>query len=575
MTSKDGCGGSDERNRWRSPACDRWSGWLLASCVLGAALLSCGGPKSLVPEVIVDEEARPPVLLERLGDQTHPISTEVPEAQRYFDQGLILTFGFNHDAAVRSFREAKRLDPECAMCAWGEALAHGPNINAPMGPEAAAAAYVALQEATRLAPGASPAEQAYIAALANRYVAEPPADRSALDAEYARAMGEVHRAHPDDIDAQVLYAEALMDLYPWNYWTSDAEPREHTLEIVSLLEDALERSPDHVGANHYYIHAVEEYFPEKAETAADRLGGIAPDAGHLVHMPSHIYWRLGRYEDALEINRRAIESDEEFFARCRAGAFYQALYYPHNIHFMWAAASAEGQSQLALTTARKLAARTTDGLDAMPFLQEFQAVPLQTLARFGQWDAILGEPQPPAEQGYVLGIWHYVRGLALVRTGDLDGARVEVSAVAAASDTDAARELMLAGGTASAATLLSIGEAHLEGEWLAARRDFTGSIAALERAVSMQDSLVYMEPPPWYFPVRQALGAVLLEAGKAERAEAVYRKDLEQYPKNGWSLKGLALSLEAQGRSADASWADGGFRAAWSRADVELTASRF
>ncbi len=516
-----------------------------------------------------------PRLMERLGDTHFPITTSSPLAQRYFDQGLALTYGFNHDAAVRSFAAAARLDPRCAACEWGVALALGPNINAPMGPEAGRQAHAALQRARGLEAGASAKERALIVALGKRYVADPPAERAALDLAYARAMQEVQRAHPDDVHVATLTAEALMDLTPWDYWTAEARPREHTGEVLRLLELVLERRPDHVGANHYYIHATEEFFPEKGEAAADRLGALDLEAGHLVHMPSHIYWRVGRYDDALEINRRATAADEEFFSWCRGGAFYRAAYYPHNIHFLWAAASVEGRSQIALSTARKLEAATADRVAQFDFLEEFLSIPALTLARFGRWDAILGTPRPDPALRYLTGIWHYTRGLALVRTGRLADARDELGSLRAVSREDATGSLVLAGGTASAGALLSIAAAHLEGEHHAASGRSEAAVASLERAVRQQDALVYMEPPPWYFPIRQALGAVLLEAGRASEAEAVYRKDLEQYPANGWSLYGLARSLEAQGRDADAQWAESGHRAAWARADVELGASRF
>ncbi len=537
-----------------------------------AQALGCSrGPEPAPPEA--GEDA--PRLIGKLGDTHFPITTSSPLAQRYFDQGLALTYGFNHDAAVRSFRAAARVDPDCAACAWGEALALGPNINAPMGPEAGRQAHAAVQRARGLEAGASAKERALIAALATRYAANPPDHRASLDRAYAEAMQGVQRDHPDDVDVATLTAEALMDLTPWDYWTAEGQPREHTGEVLRLLELALAARPEHVGANHYYIHATEEFFPEKGEAAADRLGALDLEAGHLVHMPSHIYWRVGRYDDALEINRRAAATDEAFFSWCRGGAFYRAAYYPHNVHFLWAAASVEGRSQLAVTTSRKLEAATSDLVDEFDFMEEFMSIPALTLARFGRWDAILGTPRPDPRHRYLNGVWHYTRGLALVRTGRLADARDELGSLRAASREGAAAKLMLAGGTASAQSLLSIAAAHLEGEHHAASGRLGPALASLERAVREQDRLVYMEPPPWYFPTRQALGAVLLDAGRAEEAEAVYRKDLEQYPANGWSLFGLARSLEAQGRSADAQWAETGHRNAFARADVELSASRF
>ena len=556
---------------------------VLALAGVTPLVLSCGSPPETAPpaETVAVPEPPPapagpdmPRLMQSLGDYHRPITTSSELAQRYFDQGMVMTFGFNHDAAVRSFRAATTLDPTCAICFWGVGLALGPNINAPMGPEAGREAYEAVRAAQTLATG-SELEKALIAALATRYAEEPPEDRAALDVAYAEAMGAVQAANPDDVDIQVLLAEALMDLTPWNYWKKGGEPREHTLRVVALLESALAADPNHVGANHYYIHAMEEYFPTKAEAAADRLGDLAPDAGHLVHMPSHIYWRVGRYDDAMEINQRAAAADESFFSWCSPGALYQALYYPHNVHFLWAAASAEGRSEIALTAARKLASKTEDGMGEMAFLQEFVAVPLQTFVRFGRWDAILGEPKPAEEHRYLVATWHYARGVALVRTGDPAGAEAELAAVHAIAAEPESELLILAGATASARSLLEIGAAHLEGELKAARGDLDGAATALAGAVAQQDGLVYMEPPPFYFPTRQALGAVLLDAGRADEAAEVYRKDLEQYPRNGWSLFGLSQSLRATGRDAEAEWAEQGFRSAWARADVELPASRF
>ena len=544
----------------------------VAGLIAVASLLSCD-PTSMPasPEAVTPA----PILLTNLGDQKHPIQTSSELAQQYFDQGLILVFGFNHEAAIKSFEEASRLDPSCGMCRWGIALALGPNINAPMGPTAATRAYDEIQRALALTADAKSArERAYVEALATRYAEMEPEDRSGLDKAYADAMRGLHLANPSDVDAATLFAEALMDLYPWAYWTAEGKPREFTQEIVDTLEGVMATAPDHVGANHYYIHAVEEFYPDKGEAAADRLAPLTPDAGHLVHMPSHIYWRVGRYEDAAEINRRAAESDERFFAWCRAGAFYRAAYYPHNLHFLWAAASAEGRRDLALMTARKLEATTRPGLAEFPFMQEFMATPMLTMARFGLWDAILGEPRPADDEIFLVGIWHYTRGLAQVRLGSLEDAQRSIAELRTVEQDEAATALPLAGGTASAASLLAIGLAHLEGEFAIAEGRTNEAVSKLELATALHDALPYMEPPPWYAPPRQALGALLLEQDRPSEAEVVYLEDLRQYPKNGWSLLGLAQSLEAQGDSAKASWARKGFETAWARADVALMRSR-
>ena len=514
-----------------------------------------------------------PRLLEGLPPANHPITTTSDEAQRYFDQGLILLYGFNHEAAIRSFEEALRLDPACAMCRWGVAFALGPNINRPMGPEAAARAWTESQLALGAAAGATERERAYIEALALRYSESPPASRTGLDLAFADAMRRVYQADPSDVDAATIFAESLMDMYPWNYWTDDGEPRVHTTELLEVLEHVLEQSPDHVGANHLYIHAVEEFFPDKGVPAADRLNGLAPDSGHLVHMPSHIYWRVGRYEEAADINVRAAAADERYFSWCGPDAFYRAAYYPHNVHFLWAAASAEGRRELAISTARKLAAATRDGLDEAPFTQEFVAIPMLTLARFGEWDAVLGEPIPDQGRVYLAGISSYTRGLAHTRLGDLDEAATSLAQLETHAARPESAELILAGGTASARSLLFIAIAHLEGELAAARGDAAAAVAALERATAAHDGLAYMEPPPWYASPRLALGAQLLDMGDSGRAAEVYRADLTQYPKNGWALFGLATSLAAEGMEAEAEWASGGFTQAWGRADLTLTRS--
>jgi tetratricopeptide (TPR) repeat protein len=549
---------------------------LLASLSLGAALaLGCGGATTPSAPQAAEPASKPPELLAGLGGHQRPITTTSPEAQRYFDQGLALIYGFNHDAAVRSFDHALTLDPACAMCAWGKATALGPNINLPLGPDVAPAAYAAAQQAKALSAGATPVEQELIAAVAARYTETYSADRAALDLQYANAMREVRKHHPEDVDVAVLTAEALMNLYPWSYWTRNASPKEHTLELLGLLEWAMEREPAHLGANHYYIHAVEEHFPEKAEKVADRLVALAPDAGHLVHMPGHIYYRVGRYQDAATVNVKAIASDEAYFARCRPGDFYRAAYYPHNIHFLWAAAATEGQSTEALSTARSLAARVEEFHAELPLVEEFLAIPVLTLVRFGKWDAVLGEPAPPTGRSYQGAIWHYARGVAYARTKRTAEADAELALVRAAVKDPGNEQLLLAGSTATAAALLAIGEAHLEGELAAAKGETDAAVAALERAVSLQAALTYMEPPPWYFPTRQALGAVLLEAGRAKQAEAVYRADLEEWPKNGWSLFGLSRALLAQQKTDEAGWVEEGYARAWARADVELSASRF
>jgi tetratricopeptide (TPR) repeat protein len=518
--------------------------------------------------------------LNNLGNHHHPVSTKNPLAQRYFDQGLILTYGFNHAEAIRSFQHAVKLDPEFAMGYWGIALALGPNINAPMSNEAVPQAWQALQQAIAFSKNVSQKEQAYIQALAKRYAAKPVADRTPLDKAYADAMRQVSQRYPNDPDAATLFAEALMDLSPWNFWTKDGQPTTYTNEIVATLESVLKRNPNHPGANHYYIHAVEaSYTPERALPSAQRLEKLVPGAGHLVHMPSHVYWRVGRYHDAVRINENAIRADESHIVGGtrdqNAHSFYALAYYPHNIHFLFAAAQMQGRSELALEAARKLVAKIPDqAYGDIPALEDFKPMPLFALVRFGKWQEVLQEPQPPSKLQYATGMWHWARGLAYVRLGQLNQAIAESEQLSKIAQTDAMKQLTLAS-FPKASTLLTLASHVLAGELAGARGQTDAAIAQLQEAVDIQDSLSYIEPPSWYYPVRQNLGAALLKAGRAKEAEAVYREDLRQYPNNGWSLFGLAQSLRVQGKAKEARAAQQRFREAWKYADVTLTASHF
>lgn len=522
---------------------------------------------------------RPAPLFDNLGNHHHPISPKNPLAQRYFNQGLILSYGFNHAEAERSFREAARLAPNCAMCYWGIAFVLGPNINAPMDDAAVPEAFAAVQKALELAPKASKTEQAYIQALAKRYAPKPVEDRTPLDQAYANAMRELSQRYPDDLDAVTLFAEALMDLSPWNYWTKDGQPTTYTNEIVTTLESVMKRNPEHPGANHYYIHAVEaSQAPEKALPSAQRLETLVPGAGHLVHMPAHIYWRVGRYHDAARINEHAIRADEVHLVGGtrdqNAHSFYALAYYPHNIHFLFAAAQMEGRSELALAAARKLVAKIPDqAYRDIPALEDFKPMPLFALVRFGKWQEILQEPQPASQLQYATGIWHWARGLAYVREGQLDQAIAQYEQLSKIAQTDAMKELTLAS-FPKASTLLNIAANVLAGELAGAHGQTNQAIAKLKEAVRIQDSLSYIEPPSWYYSVRQNLGHALLVAGRAKDAEVVYREDLRQYPHNGWSLFGLAQSLRVQGKTKEAQAVQERFVEAWKYADVKLTASR-
>ena len=521
-------------------------------------------------------------LFGNLGSHHKPITTSSELAQRYFDEGLILTYGFNHAEAIRSFKDAISVDPSCAMCHWGIALALGPNINAPMDAAAIPDALAALEKATELSAGASPAEQEYIKALTVRYSAAPDADRVELDMLYANAMRDLAARYPDDVDAMTLFGEAVMNLSPWQYWTPDGQATQYTPEIVAALESVLARDPNHPGANHYYIHAVEaSRSPDRALPSAKRLETLVPGAGHLTHMPSHVYWRVGQYQDAARINEQAIQIDEATLRRGVTGAdqgshsFYALAYYPHNVHFLFAASHMQGRGEMALTSARKLVSVIPEqAYREVPALEDFRPMPLFAMVRFGKWTEILAEPRPADDLQYTTGIWHWARGLAYLRQGDLEAAEREYEQVAAISKTDAMRDQSLAS-FPKAATLLEIATHVLGGELENARGNIDGAVTQFEAAVALQDGLAYIEPPAWFYPVRHNLGATLLAAGRAAEAETVYQEDLRQYPNNGWSLLGLSQSLAAQGKPAEADAAQQRFAEVWQHADVTPTASRF
>ena len=548
---------------------------ILFAAALAGPVWAAGGPVDPAQDTasqVVEGQTAP--RLQNLGDHTHPITTAAPRAQLFFDQGLRLSYGFNHPEAFRSFQEAARLDPDCAMCYWGMALVLGPNINAPMKPEDEAVALSTVQRALSLRENASPAEQAYISALARRYLGNT-SQRDTGNKLYAEAMREVARSHPDDLDAATLAAEAMMNLQPWSYWTRDRRPQGNTLEIVALLESVMGRDPNHPGANHLYIHMMEAWRPDLAEAAADRLLKLMPGAGHMVHMPSHIYMRVGRYADASAANEAAIGADEDYITQCRAQGMYPVTYYPHNIHFLWSSATMEGKSFVALGAARRTVSRVPEHQwGHLPsWAQIFAAAPLYAMTRFGRWEEILAEPQPDRTQLYQMGIWLYARGMALARTKKHEAAEQELALLKSLAASPEAGKMEM--GAQTAAKLLGLAAAVVEGELAAEQGKFDPAIAALHRAVLIEDSLTYIEPADWHYPVRQSLGAVLLKAGRAAEAEQVYWEDLRRNPENGWSLFGLMQALRAQQRDAEAAEIEQRFKRAWANADVELTSSRF
>jgi tetratricopeptide (TPR) repeat protein len=513
-------------------------------------------------------------LYKDLGKHHHAITTKSPQAQRYFDQGLRLTYAFNHAEAIASFKEAARLDPECAMCYWGAALAMGPNLNLPMDPKDEPAAYTLAQQGLALAPKVSAAERAYLEALVTRYAAEPGGSRLARDKAYADAMREVAKRHPSDADAATLFAESLMDLQPWDYWTHDGAGKGNIDEIVAALEGVLKKHPNHPGACHFYIHAVEASMePQRALPCAKRLAGLMPGAGHLVHMPAHTYMRVGMYREAEEANVHAVHVDERYIRDRKPQGFYPMAYYPHNLHFLYWAAAMAGRSEMAIKTARELVAKVPDEMvKDVPPLEMFKPMPYFALTLFGKWDDILNEPAPAAEFKYATGIWRYARGRAFVAAGKLDDATAELDTV-----TKLAQEVPadLVVGLNAAKSVLQIATKVLTGE-IAAREGRTDdAVQSFNQAIEIEDQLVYDEPRPWYQPVRQNLGAVLLAANRAAEAEKIYREDLRRNPDNGWSLFGLAQSLKAQGNHKQATPEEKRFQKAWKRADVKLAASRF
>jgi tetratricopeptide (TPR) repeat protein len=530
-----------------------------------------------MPAVYMGQADKPGApMFKGLGDHHHPISTRNPQTQKLFDQGVALMFGFNHAEAIRSFREGARLDPDCAMCWWGVSFALGTNINLPMPEDAVAPAWEALQKARALEPKASGEEREWIEALALRYAKDPKADRKPLDEAFAQAMGKIWRAHPDDLDAGVFYVEAMMDTQPWDYWGQDGvTPKGHAKEIVSTLEQILRRAPSHPGALHLYIHAVEATTtPQRAEAAADRLETLMPEAGHIVHMPSHIYYRVGRYADAVKVNELAAKVDEDYIASCKAQGYYPVGYYGHNIHFMWTSSEMEGRYGAAIGAARRLVkAVQPEKLAAqMPQGELYAFTPVATLLRFGKWDQVLAEPAPPAGLKLERAVWLQARGFAQANKGDLKGAKATQAQLAALTRADF-KAYEAAGMPAH--DMVKLAAALLDGEIARVSGDLNSAIVSFEFAEKIEAALPYTEPPYWHQPTAHILGAALLDAHRAAEAEAVYRESLKTYRLDGWSLYGLAQALEMQGKAKDAAMARQEFARVWQLADVKLTSSRF
>jgi len=500
-----------------------------------------------------------------LGTRSFKITTKSKQAQEYFDQGLRLAWNFNHAEAQRAFKKAQTLDPSCAMCYWGEAYVLGPNINVPMDPKASEPAAAAAAKAKELAGKASPREQALIAAVVARYSTDPRLERPMLDEAYASAMASAAAKFPDDLDILALYAESLMDRSPWNYWEVDGQrPREVVAPLVQTIEKVLQKDPNHVGAIHLYIHAVEASADAKrAEPFADKLAKLAPNAGHLVHMPAHIYYRLGRYKDSLSINQSAVKVDEGYIKQFAPQGVYPLGYYSHNLHFVMISAQMSGEAEIVTGAASKLAANIPDEVaKAVPLVVPMKAGPYFAHAQFSELPVVLSLADPGKELPYLQVAWRYARGVAFAQSGNLEAARTQVAEIdRLVSTTDYSAY------TAWGIPAKDVGRiaAHVVRARIAqGTKDLDGAIRELEAAVALQDTLPYMEPPYWYYPVRQSLGAVLLLKGDAQRARDAFRESLQKTPNNAWSLYGLKTSFERQGMQAEAREAEKYLSRAWS-----------
>ena len=511
---------------------------------------------------------RPVVILEGLGDWQHPITTRSAEAQRFFNQGLRLTYGFNHEEAIRSFERAAALDPSCAMCFWGLAYALGPNINMPMSAEAEERASEAIASARKLKSRTLPLERALIDALSKRYGKPAGADRAARDAAYASAMRGVAQKFAGNADAEVLFADAMLNTRPWNQWTRDGTPQPGTEELVAALIRVVQREPKHAGACHFYIHAIEASpEPERALTCAERLPRLMPGAGHVVHMPAHVYLRVGRYEDAARANIAAVEADNRYLGgRDGKSGLYPLFYAPHNLHFLWAAYLLSGQQAKALGASRALIGRVDpQDAKATAALEGFLPSVILTHARFRDWTAVLAEPAPLSDLAYTSGMWHYARGLAQAARGDFALASAERDAVRALAARVKPDVVILLN---TAPALLTLAAEVLDATIDAAQKRFDAAATRLRAAAKLEDALTYDEPPPWYHSVRNILGHVLLDAGKPAEAETAFREDLAFLKETGWSLAGLERALRAQGKTAEADAVAQRLREAWKYADA-------
>lgn len=516
-------------------------------------------------------------LFDNLGTLDFPITTNSELAQKYFNQGVILAYGFNHEEAFRSFEEAARLDTNCAMAYWGMAYVIGPNINLPMNAGVVATAYEAVERAMSLLDDETQREKDYVIALSKRYTNEELEDRTHLDKAYSDAMRELVSKYPNDLDAATMFAESIMDLHPWDYWLKDGTPQPWTLEILTSLEGVIERNTDHHGSNHLYIHAIEaSKNPERGNASADKLRFLAPGAGHLVHMPAHIYIRTGQYHEGSLANQRAVKSDEEYINQCNQQGFYPLAYYPHNYHFLWATATLEGDSKTAIDAALKTSQLPPDSLINLcgyKTLQHFVVIPLYAYVTFGKWDEILNYEKPKKLQLYPLGVWHYARGMAFIANGDLGKAEKELAELEQLRFNKKVEDLSI-WGINSAGTLIKIAYEVLSGELAAKKKDYATAISHLKSAVELENTLRYDEPPTWFYPCRLNLGAVLIESGRYEEAQKVFEENLSNLPENGWALYGLHQALLKLNENNEAAEVQKRFKEAWKYSDFKLTSSR-
>ncbi|HEV7902696.1 MAG TPA: hypothetical protein VGO96_02555 [Pyrinomonadaceae bacterium] len=505
-----------------------------------------------------------------LGAHHHPVSTLNAEAQAFFDQGLILVYAFNHDEAVRSFRRAAELDPQLAMAYWGIALAAGPNYNSTKMDDARRKiAHEAIEKARSLAAKAPEHERAYIEAMRKRLSPDAKADQQKLSLAYKEAMASLMKLYPDDLEAATLYADAAMILNAWNLWSPEGQPAQGTEEIVLVLESVLRREPRHIGANHLYIHAVEaSRLPERALPSADRLGGLSPAAGHLVHMPAHIYQRIGDYESSARVNDLAARADRAYIEANGAQGIYPAAYYSHNLHFLAAAYSMQGRFRNALAAAEGLESNVRPRLSEMSFLEDFLPTKTLLLVRFRRWEDILKTPEPPAALTYTNALWHWARALAFTATGQTERALTEQKSLAAAWRALPADARF---GSNSGREVLRIAELVLDARLAGARGERKRAVEILRQAVAFEDALAYSEPPDWYYPpTRESLGGALLTNGEHAEAERIFRAELERNRRNGRALFGLAESLRAQGKTYAAALVRQEFERAWKNADTQL-----